>query len=103
MGPILPQIPVFGKELGISSEIMGSVTGILPIAFLIAKPAFGMIVDIYRERRKHIFILLILIMTLSYALMNFIPGREVHSVDLDNLDRLRDTCNVTVSSLVIIL
>ncbi|KAG6795283.1 major facilitator superfamily domain-containing protein 6 [Apis mellifera caucasica] len=41
MGPILPFLPVYGKQLGISALIMGSITAILPILFLIAKPTFG--------------------------------------------------------------
>jgi hypothetical protein len=36
LGPIFPQLPVYGKELGISSVVMGTVTGILPFAFLVA-------------------------------------------------------------------
>ncbi|KAJ8938551.1 hypothetical protein NQ314_011440 [Rhamnusium bicolor] len=96
MGPILPQLQVYGKELGISSVVMGSVTGVLPIAFLVAKPLFGMLVDVYRNYRKTIFMLLIFIMTLSYSLMNFIPPKAKVEIHIDSSDGvLLDTCNAT--------
>lgn len=95
MGPILPQLPVFGKEMGISSVIMGTITGCLPFAFLIAKPLFGIIVDLYRDYRKSIFILLIIIMTVAFALMNFITTKptsfHLHSVWNTTLTK----CNVS--------
>lgn len=98
MGPILPQLSVYGKKLGISSVVMGTITGILPFAFLLAKPAFGLLVDVYRKYRKAIFMFLILIMTLSYAAMNFIPPRTLLTLHLQNLSAPPDPCNVTVSS-----
>jgi MFS family permease len=100
MGPILPQLSVYGKELGISSVVMGTITGILPFAFLLAKPAFGLLVDIYRNYRKSIFMLLIVVMTVSYTVMNFIPSRELLKFELKNFSATLDTCNVTVSSLM---
>lgn len=99
MGPILPQLSVYGKELGISSVVMGTITGILPFAFLLAKPLFGLLVDIYRNYRKIIFMSLILVMTISYTVMNFIPARDVLEVKFLNTSAALDTCNVTVSRL----
>ncbi|KAJ8983003.1 hypothetical protein NQ317_014299 [Molorchus minor] len=96
MGPILPQLQVYGKELGISSVVMGTVTGILPLVFLVAKPVFGILVDVFREYRKVIFMLLIFTMTVAYALMNFIPPEPNVDVHIDSLDDvLLDTCNDT--------
>lgn len=99
MGPILPQLSVYGKEMGVSPVVMGSVTGILPLAFLIAKPIFGIIVDVYRDYRKAIFLSIIITMSLSYALLYFIPSRTIHSYDLTMECSQLDTCNVTVSKL----
>lgn len=95
MGPILPQLSVYGKQLGISSVVMGTITGILPFAFLLAKPAFGLVVDVYRNYRKIIFMFLIFVMTFSYAAMNFIPPRSLLSLHLQNLSAPPDPCNVT--------
>ncbi|KAH1027493.1 major facilitator superfamily domain-containing protein 6 [Dendroctonus ponderosae] len=79
MGPILPQLPVYGKEMGISTVVMGTVTGILPISFLIAKPLFGLLVDFYRNYRKTIFMLIIFTMALSFTGIAFIPVPKVIS------------------------
>ncbi|KAI4477376.1 hypothetical protein M0804_012762 [Polistes exclamans] len=59
MGPILPFLPVYGKQLGVSPMVMGSVTAVLPILFLIAKPLFGFIVDHFYKWRKSIFVTLL--------------------------------------------
>lgn len=47
MGPILPQINVFGKKLGISPDVMGFITSILPILYVLAKPAVGYLIDYF--------------------------------------------------------
>lgn len=47
MGPILPQINVFGKQLGISPDVMGLITSILPILYILAKPAVGYLMDYF--------------------------------------------------------
>ncbi|CAG9823296.1 unnamed protein product [Phaedon cochleariae] len=86
MGPILPQLPVFGRELGISSLVMGTITGILPIVFLFAKPLFGLIVDVYREYRKTIFMLVITVMGVCFALLNFVPPQPKVEVNFTAAD-----------------
>lgn len=73
MGPILPFLPVYGKQLGVSPLIMGSITAILPILFLIAKPAFGFVVDYFRAWRKSIFIALLAVTSSCYIFMYFLP------------------------------
>ncbi|XP_032675202.1 major facilitator superfamily domain-containing protein 6 [Odontomachus brunneus] len=73
MGPILPFLPVYGKQLGISPLVMGSITAGLPILFLIAKPAFGFVVDYFRTWRKLIFIILLAVTSSCYVLMYFLP------------------------------
>lgn len=47
MGPILPQINVFGKSLGISPDVMGYITSVLPILYVLAKPAVGYLIDYF--------------------------------------------------------
>ncbi|CAD1475640.1 unnamed protein product, partial [Heterotrigona itama] len=73
MGPILPFLPVYGKQLGISALIMGSITAILPILFLIAKPSFGFLVDYFYTWRKIIFIILLATTSSCYICMYFLP------------------------------
>ncbi|CAG9836968.1 unnamed protein product [Diabrotica balteata] len=86
MGPILPQLNVIGKELGVSSFVMGIITGILPVAFLLAKPVFGLIVDIFRDYRKSIFIALIVATTVSFALLDYVPQQPGLQVVLNGTD-----------------
>ncbi|XP_017878338.1 major facilitator superfamily domain-containing protein 6 [Ceratina calcarata] len=73
MGPILPFLPVYGKEIGVSAFVMGTITAILPILFLIAKPAFGFLVDYFYPKRKAIFITLLGATSTCYILMYFLP------------------------------
>ncbi|XP_073848980.1 major facilitator superfamily domain-containing protein 6 [Musca autumnalis] len=89
MGPILPQLSVIGKQIGIAPEVMGYITCILPVMYVIAKPMFGFIADYFSHFRKLIFISLIVGMTLSYAAFYFIPQIP----DPTQLDSIR---NVTM-------
>lgn len=47
MGPILPQLSVLGKQIGIAPEVMGYITSVLPIMYVIAKPLFGFVADYF--------------------------------------------------------
>lgn len=73
MGPILPQINVIGKELGISPDIMGFITSFLPILYILAKPAVGYLIDSFPSIRKTIFMSIIVLMVLCYAGFYFVP------------------------------
>ncbi|KAG7200607.1 hypothetical protein KM043_001165 [Ampulex compressa] len=74
MGPILPYLPVYGKQLGVSPLVMGSITAVLPILFLIAKPVFGFLVDYFRNWRKSIFVMLLGTTSACYIFMYFLPA-----------------------------
>lgn len=50
MGPILPQINVIAKQLGISPDVMGFVTSVLPLVYMPAKPAMGYVIDYFPVR-----------------------------------------------------
>lgn len=47
MGPILPQLAVLGKQIGIAPDVMGYIMSILPIMYVLAKPLFGYLVDYF--------------------------------------------------------
>ncbi|KAK2584703.1 hypothetical protein KPH14_007037 [Odynerus spinipes] len=87
MGPILPFLPVYGKQLGISPVVMGSITAVLPILFLIAKPAFGFLVDHFYTWRKSIFITLLATTSACFIFIYFVP--TISSQVLSN-DTFRD-------------
>lgn len=72
-GPILPYLTVYGKQLGISEVVMGSITAVVPITFILAKPIFGFLADYFYNRRKFIFMGLIMSMSLFYLCLYFIP------------------------------
>ncbi|XP_036334100.1 major facilitator superfamily domain-containing protein 6 [Rhagoletis pomonella] len=86
MGPILPQLSVYGKQLGITPDIMGYITSVLPIMYVIAKPIVGYIADYFSHFRKFIFAVLIFLMTLSYATFYFVPTSNSHAIALDVTD-----------------
>ncbi|TMW42498.1 hypothetical protein DOY81_012422 [Sarcophaga bullata] len=80
MGPILPQLSVWGKQIGVAPEVMGYITSILPVMYVIAKPLFGFVADYFTHIRKLIFIGLIMAMTLSYAAFYFVPQPQANSI-----------------------
>ncbi|KAJ8684289.1 hypothetical protein QAD02_020081 [Eretmocerus hayati] len=77
MGPILPFLPVYGKQLGVSPLVMGSVSSLLPIVYLIAKPCFGLIMDRFSSKRKPIFVGLLAATSGCFVLMHFLPAGPV--------------------------
>lgn len=76
MGPILPFLPVFGKQLGLSEVALGLITSILPILFLLAKPVFGFILDYFQSQRKGIFIALVAVTSIFFALLYIVPAPD---------------------------
>uniref|UniRef100_A0A6B2EDF9 Putative transporter n=1 Tax=Phlebotomus kandelakii TaxID=1109342 RepID=A0A6B2EDF9_9DIPT len=78
MGPILPQINVIGKQMGIPPDVMGLITSILPIMYVLAKPVVGFLADFFSSLRKVIFMAIIVMMTVCYAGFYLLPQpREV--------------------------
>ncbi|KAJ3666481.1 hypothetical protein Zmor_001922 [Zophobas morio] len=101
LGPILPQLPLLGKDIGISAIVMGTVTGILPFTFLLTKPFFGLLIDVYRQWRKPIFLFLIFVMTLSFCGIYFVPSRETAKFEFDFIDyTFWNACSKTVFPVV---
>ncbi|XP_064212553.1 major facilitator superfamily domain-containing protein 6-A [Tribolium castaneum] len=99
VGPILPQLPLFGKDLGISPVVMGTVTGILPFTFLLTKPIFGLAVDVWRNQRKTIFVLVIILMTLSFGALYFLklPSTVTFYFQFSENTHLDSCPNATIS------
>ncbi|XP_045781469.1 major facilitator superfamily domain-containing protein 6 [Maniola jurtina] len=94
LGPLLPQINVFGKQLGVSPAVMGLVTAVLPLLWAAAKPLFGYIVDYWPSRRKFVFMTLIFIMSGSYCCLWLLPMPEEPETAepvLESVYQLNDT------------
>ncbi|CAH0403935.1 unnamed protein product [Chilo suppressalis] len=81
LGPLLPQMNVFGRQLGISPAVMGMVTAVLPLLWAAAKPLFGYVVDYWPTHRKLVFMLLITVMTGSYCCLWFLPMPEPPEIE----------------------
>lgn len=92
MGPILPFTVVFGKQLGISEIVMGTITAVMPLLFLVAKPAFGYLADYFQRQRKLLFMTLISIMCAAHVLLYFVPPSKIPSLTIQNL-----TCDDIIS------
>lgn len=92
MGPILPFLFVYGKQLGISADIMGYITAVLPILYLISKPIFGFIMDFFRNHRKILFICLVIGSSLSFVLLYFLP-QSSESLQISNTKVTKKTKN----------
>ncbi|XP_025074837.1 uncharacterized protein LOC105430126 [Pogonomyrmex barbatus] len=74
MGPIVPYLSVYGKQLGVSSVVIGSIVAILPIAYLIATIIFGYIADYFNTWRKAIFVTILVLTTVFYIFLYFLPS-----------------------------
>ncbi|KAG6464837.1 hypothetical protein O3G_MSEX014757 [Manduca sexta] len=97
LGPILPQINVFGRQLGVSPAAMGLVTAVLPLMWATAKPLFGYAVDYWPAHRKLVFMMLIVIMSGSYCCLWFLPMPEPETTEppvLEYVYKLNDTVHL---------
>ncbi|XP_011859232.1 PREDICTED: uncharacterized protein LOC105556739 [Vollenhovia emeryi] len=74
MGAITLHVPVYGRQLGISPLIMGSIIALLPIANLIGKLIVGYAADYFLAWRKRIFMTQFTVTTMSFILMYFLPA-----------------------------
>lgn len=86
--PVVPFMPVFAKQLGYSSSIVGLIYFVLPIVGMLAKPIFGAIADRFR-RQKFLFLLFQLLIIVSFASILLIPSipakTEFHCHEGENL------------------
>ncbi|XP_067134754.1 major facilitator superfamily domain-containing protein 6-like [Centruroides vittatus] len=69
---ILPFLSVIAGQQQISASAVGVIFTILPFITLMAKPMFGSIAD-HLQRLKIIIIIFIVVLTISYQCMNFVP------------------------------
>ena len=95
--PLMPFIPTYAKQLGVSLTGVGYIYSLLPFIGLLAKPFFGVVADKFRIG-KIIFMSAITLTAIFFASICLIPGKPSEaSLDLDlrvGLCLLK-TCNVT--------
>ncbi|XP_011861775.1 PREDICTED: uncharacterized protein LOC105558607 isoform X2 [Vollenhovia emeryi] len=74
MGAFTAYVPVYGRQLGISPLIMGSIIALLPIGSLLGKLLIGYAADYFLTWRKRIFMTLFTVTAISFMLMYFLPA-----------------------------
>ncbi|XP_055382593.1 major facilitator superfamily domain-containing protein 6 isoform X2 [Condylostylus longicornis] len=70
--PVVPFMPTLARQLGFSTQIVGTIYAVLPIIGMLTKPLFGWIADKY-QRHKILFILAQLLTAISFFCIMFIP------------------------------
>ena len=73
VAPILPFLPVYARQLGISELGVGAVYVILPVVAALLRPAVGALADA-THRHKLVFLCLLVVTTVGYAALNFLPA-----------------------------
>ena len=63
--PILPFLPIIGKQMGISGSGVGFILALVQISGLVIKPSFGYLMDKYPSRKKSLLQLLMLTALIS--------------------------------------
>jgi len=71
--PLYPTMPVYAKQLGFSSVVVGTIYTIFPICGVIGKPFIGAMGDRWKAHKKLLLLFETLIM-LSYFFIQFVPG-----------------------------
>ncbi|XP_043226818.1 major facilitator superfamily domain-containing protein 6-like [Amphibalanus amphitrite] len=73
VAPILPFLPVYARQLGISEVGVGAVYVVLPVVAALMRPVVGAIADA-THRHKLVFFCLLVVTTVGYITLNFLPA-----------------------------
>jgi len=76
--PIIPFLSMISMQRGYSSVIVGSIFTLLPLPALFIRPAVGAITDKYKCRKPALITFLV-INSLAFCLLMFIPGTNVET------------------------
>ncbi|XP_046647849.1 major facilitator superfamily domain-containing protein 6-like isoform X2 [Daphnia pulicaria] len=96
LAPIMPFIPTYARQLGVSQVGVGLMYTVFPFVGLLAKPLFGTIADKFRIG-KQIFITAIICAAIFFTSIYFIPAKPTEALmDFDcNLMTILKTCEVS--------
>ncbi|XP_034255431.1 major facilitator superfamily domain-containing protein 6 isoform X2 [Thrips palmi] len=70
--PIVPFLPVYARQLGFSSFVVGTIYAVLPIFGMLSKPLFGAVAD-YFKQQKPLFLLFQLLSAIALFTIQFVP------------------------------
>jgi MFS-type transporter involved in bile tolerance (Atg22 family) len=76
--PIVPFLPIYARQLGLSSVVVGMIYTLLPIAGMLAKPLFGAIADRFRLQ-KILFLAFQILTAVTFFAIQFIPEIQTES------------------------
>jgi MFS family permease len=76
--PVVPFLPVYARQLGFSSVIVGMIYTVLPITGMLAKPIFGAIADHYKLQ-KTLFLAFQIITAITFFVIQFVPEIQTES------------------------
>lgn len=80
--PIVPFLPVYAKQLGFSSVLVGLIYSVLPLMGMLAKPLMGAIADKF-HCHKGLFVSFIIVSIVSFFSMMYIPPIGTRELKLD--------------------
>ncbi|XP_015923811.2 major facilitator superfamily domain-containing protein 6 [Parasteatoda tepidariorum] len=75
MGGVVPYMPVYAKELGITATAVGFIFTLIPFCVFLSKPLFGYLTDYFRNIKVIVFILVV-ITSASFVAILFVPSVE---------------------------
>jgi hypothetical protein len=81
--PIVPFLPIYARQLGFSSVVVGVIYTVLPFTGMLAKPIFGAIADRY-HLQKILFLAFQIVTAISFFVIQFIP--EIQTDHMATLD-----------------
>lgn len=80
--PIVPFLPVYAKQLGFSSVLVGLIYTVLPMMGMLAKPLMGAIADKFRCH-KSLFIAFLVVSIITFFSMMHIPPIGGEEIQMD--------------------
>jgi MFS family permease len=79
MSPVTPFLPIIGRQLGISSSMVGWIYFALPFAGLVSRSGFGFVAD-RLHLRKLVLFLSMLAMSAAFFFVQFSPSLETEKL-----------------------
>ena len=98
--PIIPFLPIIGKQMGISGSGIGLILALVQICGLIIKPSFGYLMDKYPSRKKSMMQMLMLIATLLLNCLRYTSPLDLTSEKSLNLTQCEPNIKVVVDSII---
>lgn len=70
--PIVPFLPVYARQLGFSSFVVGTIYAVLPIFGMLSKPLFGAAADYFKQQKTLFLLFQVRLPSTFIAMVKFI-------------------------------